>query len=362
MRNYLLSDKFVILVLSGLISYSCNQMSQEASAGETKNDSTNLNGVSAAEVEIMVAHLDEFDHEIVSNGKAAAAGKADLYFNPKEMIRRINYENGDRVRQGDTIAALENHVLKIRVEQARLAFEKAELNLYDLLIGQGYDYNDLSSIPGDILKKAKIKSGYTGSQNELELARAQYNESFLLSPMDGVIANLYEKENNYPAGNRPFCTVINNRQFEIVFKIMESEIHLVKTGEQVAVHPYHDESIRLTGRVSQVNPVIDENGLVNITARVNNKDNSLYEGMNVKVFLKSPVKNKITVPKEAVTIRSEKPVVFTLKNNTAQWNYVTTGAENSTSIVIEDGILGGDSVIYKGNIHLANGTEVVVVE
>jgi membrane fusion protein, multidrug efflux system len=84
--------------------------------------------------------------------------------------------------------------------------------------------------------------------------------------------------------------------------------------------------------------------------------------MNVKVYLKLPSGNKLAVPKEAVTLRSDRPVVFTLKNGAAHWNYVKTGFENNSSIVIEEGISNGDTVIFKGNVHLAHGSEVQIVQ
>lgn len=361
MKNFTLVW-ITIISAAGLFNYSCNSVNQQANAEEIKEDSSQLKDVSAMEVGVMVAKVSDFENEIVSNGKAVASNKADLYFNQREVIRLINFRNGDKVKKGDTIAILDNFTLKIRMDQAKLAYERAELNFYDLLIGQGYDYHDLSAIPEDILKKAKIKTGYTGALNDLELAQFQYQESFLKSPINGVIANLYDKANNYPTSNQPFCTILNNQRFDVTFQVMESEIHKVNAGEKVLIRPYFNESNSLTGWVGQVNPVVDKNGLVNLTALVDNVNNVLYEGMNVKVFLKSPVKNKITVPKEAVTIRSDKPVVFTLKDGVANWVYVTTGAENSSSIVIEDGIFEHDTVIYKGTLHLAHGTDVVVVE
>lgn len=360
MKNYTVPSLMLIIMI-GLLSFSCDQVNQSANAADAPTDSTYLKDAPATEVEVIVASRGDFDHEIVSNGKVRAAGKADLYFNQREVIRQINYRNGNRVDKGDTVAVLENFILNMKVEQAKLAFEKAQLNLYDLLVGQGYDYNNLSAVPEDIMKKAKIKSGYAGAQNDLKLASFQYSESFLVAPISGVIANLYDKENNYPTSNQPFCSVINNYQFEIQFPVMESEIYSVKSGERVAVSAYHNSSISLNGKIIEVNPVIDKNGLVHLTALIDNKNNLLYEGMNVKIFLKSPVKNKISIPKEAITVRSEKSVVFSLKDGTAHWNYVTTGPENNNSIVIEEGIQENDTIIYKGNMHLAHGTEVVVL-
>lgn len=360
MRKY--GSIVIVLVVIGMAGYACNPVTQNANADDKKEDTLNIKGVSAMEVEVMVATVSDFNNEIVSNGKAMAAGKADLYFTQREVVRRICFKNGDKVKKGDTIAILDNFTLQVSMDQSKLTYERSELSLHDLLIGQGYDYNNLKAVPEDILNVAKVKSGYSAAQNDLELARFHFNESFLVSPISGVVANLYDKENNYPTSNQPFCTVLNNQRFDIHFQVMESEIHKVKSGERITIRPYFDEGINLTGYVSQVNPVIDKNGLANLTASVDNKNNALYEGMNVKVFLKSPVKNKITVPKEAVTIRSDKPVVFTLKNGIAQWNYVTTGAENSSSVVIEEGIMDQDTVICKGALHLAHGSEVVVVK
>ncbi len=63
-----------------------------------------------------------------------------------------------------------------------------------------------------------------------------------------------------------------------------------------------------------------------------------------------------------VVMRSGRPVVFTVKNNEAQWVYVETGDENSTNIVIESGINEGDSVVVSGNTFLAHKSKVKVIE
>ena len=340
--------------------YACNQASSNIQSEEEADSVAYSNEVPATEVAITVAKEGTFESEIISNGKLTAMEKSELYFDIKEPVRKILVKNGDFVKKGDTLAVLENFTLKNKLKQVQLLHEKTRLNFYDLLIGQGYDHNKLSEIPPEVLDLARVKSGLSGAENDLELAEYQYNQSFLLAPMAGIIANLYDKENNYPTANKPFCTVINHSRFEIVFPVMENEVHLVKQGAKVDVVPYFDQQLKLTGRVREINPVIDKNGLINLTAVVNNKSNLLVEGMNVKVYLKSPVKNKLVIPKQAVTLRTEKPVVFTYKNGTAHWNYVTPGLENSSSVTIEEGLEDGDSVIYEGNIHLAHGTEVVV--
>jgi len=61
-----------------------------------------------------------------------------------------------------------------------------------------------------------------------------------------------------------------------------------------------------------------------------------------------------------VGIRTNREVVFELKNKRAQWVYVQTSLDNSSNYVVTEGLNAGCSVIYKGNINLANQTPVRV--
>jgi hypothetical protein len=72
------------------------------------------------------------------------------------------------------------------------------------------------------------------------------------------------------------------------------------------------------------------------------------------------VDRQLVIPKEALVLRTNKKVVFTLKNERAQWVYVETGLENSGGYVVTAGLAAGDSVIYEGNINLAHESPVRV--
>ena len=84
--------------------------------------------------------------------------------------------------------------------------------------------------------------------------------------------------------------------------------------------------------------------------------------MNVKVIIEEKVSYQLVIPKQAVVLRSEKQVVFTLQTGKAKWNYVKTGLENISSFSINEGLKQGDTIIYDGNLNLAHDAEVVVSE
>ena len=149
---------------------------------------------------------------------------------------------------------------------------------------------------------------------------------------------------------------------EVAFTVLESELPLVKAGDRVEVMPYTVASGSLQGRIAEINPSVDENGMVKVKAQVNGKG-KLFDGMNARVSVKRSVPGQLVIPKTAVVLRSGKQVVFTLKDGKAMWNYVQTGLENlSEYTVTGEGMEEGVTVITAGNVNLAHETPVKVVE
>ena len=121
------------------------------------------------EVTTQILKRRDFHHELVSNGKVSALGQADLRFETSEVIARIYVKNGDRVHKGQNLAELDKFRLEQKLSQAEDALLKAELELKDVLIGQGYTSEDFSKVPVETMRLAKVKSGYEQSRSQYEL-------------------------------------------------------------------------------------------------------------------------------------------------------------------------------------------------
>ena len=209
-------------------------------------------------------------------------------------------------------------------------------------------------------KLAEVKSGYGQSKNNYELARYELEQAVLTAPFDGVVANLTGKPFNRPDASEPFCRVIGTEGMEVAFMVLESELPLIGRGDQVDITPYASGMAPVTGSVSEINPLVDENGMVKVKA-ICRDGNKLYDGMNVRVSVKRSVREQLVIPKTAVVMRSGKQVVFTLKDGKAMWNYVQTGLENMTEYTVTgDGMKEGVQVIVTGNVNLAHEAPVTV--
>jgi len=319
------------------------------------------------EVTVITLKRQVFNHELVSNGKVTAGGMVDLKFETSGIVAHIYVKNGDRVRKRQKLAELDKFRLRNSLAQAKVALEKAKLELQDVLIGQGYAADNSSQVPADVMQLARVKSGYDQAQSQYELAKYEEEHATLTAPFDGLVANLFSKPYNAANTSDVFCTVIGAQGMEVDFTVLESELPLVKTGDKVTVIPYADSSIRREGHVSQINPLVNDKGMVQVRAAINGQS-GLFDGMNVRVSVRRSLGSKLVIPKSAVVLRSGKQVVFTLEKGKARWNYVHTVLENADSYTLsEDGVNGetlkeGDVVITTGNVNLAHEAPVKVIK
>ena len=313
------------------------------------------------EVTVQTLKRQTFDHELVSNGKVVAGVQADLRFETAGVVASIYAKNGDHVRKGQKLAELDKFRLTNKTAQAKDALDKAKLDLQDVLIGQGYPADDNSKVPADIMQLARVKSGYDQCLSQYELARYEEEHATLTAPFDGVVANLFSKPYNAANTSDVFCTIVGTEGMEADFTVLESELPLIKNGDKVIVTPYSDAASKQEGRITQINPLVDDKGMVKVKAVVNSKG-KLFSGMNVRVNVHRSLGEQLVIPKSAVVLRSGKQVVFTLKDGKAQWNYVQTGLENAESYSVADGLKEGDTVIVTGNVNLAHEAPVTIIK
>lgn len=355
MRHFLLISLALTLLLS------CSGKN----SGNSEGSATKADFVAEKNlVDTMVLVKRDFNKQIISNGKLRAINKCELRFLISGEIAKIFVSNGKSVAKGQVIAKLNTQTASIRLEQASQRMDKAELDFADILIGFGYG-RDTANVPKDILKVAKVRSGYTSSINDLKLTKLELSNANLIAPFSGKIANLKAKE--YEQSSDAICTLIDDSAFEVDFNLLESEISFVKVGQTVKVASFVNPDTFYRGVVTQINPMVDDKGQINILAKVSNSGGKLLEGMNVKVLVENLIKNQLVVPKSAVVMRDNFEVLFRYDGNgKAMWTYVNVAFSNSDSHVVAANpeknaeLNVNDVIITSGNLNLADGSNVEI--
>ncbi|MBE6332719.1 MAG: HlyD family efflux transporter periplasmic adaptor subunit [Bacteroidales bacterium] len=323
-----------------------------------------------AEVDTIVLRWQTFNNQLLCNGRLAAIRKADLQA-PKQgdVLLSVPVHNGQRVEAGTLLATSDTASRHAELDKAEHDFERASIELHDKLIGLGYDVHSADDrqriVPADVLHRVELTSGYHSAKHQLEMARRSLRDCRLTAPFSGRIANL---EGRPHQSCSKFCTLLDDSFFDVEFKILEAELAFVRIGQTVQVRPFVYKDSNYAGTVTEINPTVDDKGLVKVTARIRNTSAQLIDGMNVRIIVESEVPHMLVVPKEAVVERDGYHVVFVYdeKSGRAVWTYVDIVHSNLTSHAItgcerkHTTVNEGDIVISSGNLNLADDTEVAI--
>jgi RND family efflux transporter MFP subunit len=356
MKNFIISLFYISLLLG---TTACSSKPKEAKEEQVQ---TKL-AEEQAQVKVIKLTRTAFAREILANGTVTAVRKADLYFQTTEIVTNIFVKNGERVLKCQKIAQLDLFKLNNAFQQASDNLEKSKLELQNVLIGQGYALNDSARVPKDVMRIAKTRSNFENSRIQYEMSAYHLKNAVLYAPFSGVVANLFNKEQNQSTNNgQPFCTIVDNAAPEVIFQVLENELAMISTGDKVMVSPFSVAGYDAVGQIVEINPIVDKNGMVRVKATVQSPANKLYDGMNVNVRVQKILPNQLVIPKKALVLRTNRQVVFTLHDGKAMWNYVKTGLENTTGFIVTEGLNESDVVICDGNINLAHEAPVTVVK
>ena len=311
----------------------------------------------------MTLKTQDFPQQLLSNGKLSASRRSALFFRQTGAVSNIHVINGGTVASGQVIAELENGDQREALESARIDLDRATLDLQDVLVGLGYPVEHQDSVPEDVRKVASIRSGYSAALNNVAKAQRALDGTVLRAPFSGRIADIKLKEWE-TVGSEAFCTVLSDGAFDVNFTVLESEFPFISKCQEVDVTMFGGDGTHVLGRITSVNPTVDKNGQIAVTARVPGGA-GLLDGMNVKVTVSRTMVRQLVVPKSAVVIRDGMEVLFRYGDGgKAEWVYVNTIAANCDSYAVkanEDrgAVLNeGDMVIVSGNLNIADGSRV----
>lgn len=314
-------------------------------------------------VTVMRLERRTFNKQLVCNGKLEAQGKATLQFSQSGTIERINYREGQTVAAGAVVASLDKRQAEQQLKQAQLAFDKALLQLSDRLLDYDLTIADTGSMPENQRRAVFINTGYSDARLSLDNARQQLRECSLRAPFAGKVIDLKGREHE-PA-NGAFCTIIDDSRYQVRFSVLETEYPFIRLGQKVLITPFANAQLTIDGSISAINPTVDKNGQIAVTATVKG-ESGLIDGMNVKVVVEDAISDQLTVPKSAVVIRDGMEVLFKSEGGRSVWTYVQVVMSNSTEHIVQPlaergaELNVGDSIIVSGNLNLGDNVEIEV--
>ncbi|MCL2502390.1 MAG: efflux RND transporter periplasmic adaptor subunit [Bacteroidales bacterium] len=314
-------------------------------------------------VDTMYLKRTDFKDQLSSNGKLRAKVKGVVGFRNPGIVVELPVKNGSYVQKGDLIARIDSEEATLVLAQAQVRYQRALIDRQDALINMGYSLSDSLNIPAGALQIADIRSGYANARSDLRMAEIALERCSLYAPFAGKVANLSTRL--YEQGGPNFCILVDDRVFEVDFTMLETEMDFISRDMGIELSPLHKPSERYYGRVTEINPIVDNHGQIRITGEILGH-RALMDGMNVKIYLENSVPGQLVVPKTAVVMRDGHYVLFTYSNGKAEWVYIDVIMTSREYYAVAGNrakqaeLKEGDCIIVGGTVNLAHGTEVVI--
>lgn len=220
----------------------------------------------------------------VSKGRIESVTDIAVYSQMQEQIVRLNIKDGSIVRKGDIIVELNDENLMNQLVQARNAFEQAEHMYQEILVGQGYNIEEMDKVPENVSKISKVKSSYNTSETSLKQAERNYAKRNVKAPVSGIVTDVSVHQFDLPQSTAPLCRIFDPHNMKVVFNILENERGRIEIGSEVSVITVAYANEIHSATVNLISPRVDENGMIRIEAKL--KDcNNLIPGMTAFVNL-----------------------------------------------------------------------------
>ena len=266
-----------------LLLTACRQQSQPNDSQDTKASSDTISQT------VVSRHASDStpSSAFQTMGKVLATHYADVKFEISLPVLRMMVHNGDHVRQGQLLAEQDATRQTNAVEQHQREIEQAHLQMQDVIISQGYDPEHIDKVPQRVRHIAEVKSGLLLAQNKLAAARHELKITRVTAPFDGIVANVTAHAGQLAQVGDIACRVIAPQQMDVEFRIMETDLSRFAVGTRLQVVPVGDEHAVYEAKVTEVNPIVDEQGTVMLRAHVATP-HQLFDGMHVSVLLNTP--------------------------------------------------------------------------
>ncbi len=259
-------------------------------------------------------------------------------------VEKLYYKNlGDYVKKGAPFYEIYSEDLNNAKQEYILALDRKKAFTTETVI----DFDQL-------IQSAKNKLllwGISEAQlNELANTRKTTPTTTFYSTAGGYITQLDIREGDYVMEGGTIVKLADLSTLWAEAQVYTSQLAEVNSSSMAIVQLPDFDNKEIKGRIEFVNPEINPDTRINlIRVSIPNPGNQLKPGMPAYVLLKSPQRQSLTLPIDAV-IRDGKGATVWIQTgkNTFKSAMVQTGLESDDRIEIRSGLKTGDIVVLTG--------------
>ena len=312
---------------------------------------------------------------VVAQRKAAVASKAT------GRLVYLGVVEGDRVRQGQVIARIEDSDVKAQLAQAQANLQLGNADLRDatralerqrilrdsnLVSAEAYDAAEA--------RHARVVATIAMAQAGVDAAQVALENTVIRAPFAGTVLSKNADVGEVVAplagsalSKAAVVTLADLTSLQVEVDVSESNIEQVVAGQpcEIVLDAYPD--VRYPGTVAKVVPTADRaKATVQVKVAFTRYDSRVLPEMSAKVhFLpreepaaRADTVPVLTVPASAVVLRDGRSVVYTVSSGRAVEQPVVVGRRVGMGVAVLQGLAVGTQVIDSVDDRVRRGVKV----
>lgn len=305
-------------------------------------------------VKVYEAKEDSFNTSFTINGTTSPAKEVKIASEVQGKLVGLYIDNGDVVRAGQVIAALDASVYKVQMNSIDASIAKTRLDLVR--------YTNLINMGGATPMQAEaVQLQINSLLAEKKQVAEQVEHMQIRSPFNGRVENVSVELGSFVTFGTVLSQLIDNSSLKINIYLSEQQAFKVKAGQAVTI-----SSVVLaqpkTGKISMISDKADASGkfLAEISFANSDKE-KLKAGLLADVhFTMDAIEKGLSVPVSALLTSAKEAKVFVVNGNKAELRSIKTGIVTSDKVQVLGGLQAGDQVVISGQLNLENGTAISI--
>jgi len=297
------------------------------------------------------------DHDdFAYSGTIEESETIPLSFSVMGNVVKVLVAEGDPVKKGQLLAALDTTAYKNSYEMADASLKKAEDAFKRLT-----QMNQNGNLPA--IKYVEVQTGLQQAKSAAAIARKNLYDCNLYATTDGIVGKRSIEPGMTATPNLTPITIVKIGKVYARIPVSENKIAIIKKGQHANI------KIGALG-LSTFNGIIEEMGVMadplahtyKIKIGIQNNDHKIKPGMVCSVTITSStgIRN-LVVPSEAVMVdETGQNFVYTVDaaHKTASRKFVKLGKLGNSGIEIVEGLNENELIVTSGQHKLADRSPV----